>query len=190
MYEEEGSFSICVGVGGVRLSSGPETRTLMQGEAVRLAKHRLFSVEPLGGPVATLGVSAEPLRCRTARWTPTSTNPLLEAAREWLRQNAMEAPSLDQLSRHVGYSKFHLARQFRAAYGVPPMVYARVVRCARARGLVRLGVPLAHVAADCGYVDQSHLNREFKRLWGITPGQHARTRVRRGPTSRAALAYA
>ena len=36
--------------------------------------------------------------------------------------------------------------------------------------LMREGEPVAEVAAACGFVDQSHLTRAFKRAFGMTPG--------------------
>ena len=32
--------------------------------------------------------------------------------------------------------------------------------------------PLAQIAADAGFADQSHLTRVFKRFTGLTPGQY------------------
>jgi AraC-like DNA-binding protein len=42
----------------------------------------------------------------------------------------------------------------------------------RARDLLRSGVPIAEAALRTGFVDQSHLNRHFKRIIGVTPGQY------------------
>jgi AraC-like DNA-binding protein len=39
---------------------------------------------------------------------------------------------------------------------------------------LREGLQPAHVAAEYGFVDQSHLTRHFKRLVGVTPAQYAR----------------
>jgi AraC-like DNA-binding protein len=47
------------------------------------------------------------------------------------------------------------------------------MRVFRAKQLLAAGVPIAQAAFDTGFTDQSHLNRHFKRLVGITPGQYA-----------------
>jgi AraC family transcriptional regulator len=37
--------------------------------------------------------------------------------------------------------------------------------------LLNTSTPIADIALDCGFYDQSHLNRYTKRLLGVTPGQ-------------------
>ena len=45
-------------------------------------------------------------------------------------------------------------------------------RLARSQTLLRrTSVPLPDVAAQCGFSDQSHMNRVFAKRLGITPGQ-------------------
>jgi AraC-like DNA-binding protein len=77
----------------------------------------------------------------------------------------------------VQLSPFHLLRVFRAAVGLPPHAYQIQLRVARAKELLRAGMPIAAVAVEVGFVDQSHLTRHFKRLVGVPPGRY---RVRRG----------
>jgi AraC-like DNA-binding protein len=42
--------------------------------------------------------------------------------------------------------------------------------------LLAAGVPIARVAAETGFADQSHLARHFKHLTGVTPGQYRKGR--------------
>src|SRR5699024_7376922 len=49
---------------------------------------------------------------------------------------------------------------------------ARVLRFDRARRLISAQAgSLAEISAVCGYADQSHLNRDFRRLAETTPGR-------------------
>jgi AraC-like DNA-binding protein len=72
-------------------------------------------------------------------------------------------------------SAFHLVRQFRRYYGVPPYRYLELVRVERAKLLLRSGARISHVAFATGFSDQSHLTRHFKRVLGVTPGSYARS---------------
>lgn len=64
-------------------------------------------------------------------------------------------------------------RLFRRYIGVSPKTFSRVMRFQR--GLNRLkfdpAVSLGTIAAECGYADQSHFVREFKRFTGVAPSQ-------------------
>jgi AraC-like DNA-binding protein len=54
-----------------------------------------------------------------------------------------------------------------------PSAYRWALRVRAAQRLLRAGHPPARVATDCGFYDQGHLNRHFKRATGVTPGQYA-----------------
>jgi AraC-like DNA-binding protein len=50
------------------------------------------------------------------------------------------------------------------------MSYHVQVRLAHAQRLLAEGKPATRVAYECGFADQSHLNRRFKQAHGLTPG--------------------
>lgn len=74
--------------------------------------------------------------------------------------------SVDALSGACGVSARQLERQFLDAVGLPPKVFARIVRFQRAIEGLKAGAPAAAVAVSCGFADQSHLAREFRRIAG------------------------
>jgi AraC-like DNA-binding protein len=75
------------------------------------------------------------------------------------------------LAAEVGCSRRYLSERFRAEVGLSPKTAARLIRfesvCRRMR--VAPG-RWADIAADAGFSDQPHLNREFRDLAGTTPG--------------------
>ena len=82
--------------------------------------------------------------------------------------------TLDALAQHAGLDKFHLCRAFREAVGMPPYAYLTHLRISRAVGLLTQGLSPSEAALRVGLYDQSQLNRHFKRIVGLTPGQFAR----------------
>jgi AraC-like DNA-binding protein len=98
--------------------------------------------------------------------------PLIKNVKEYLSDNFSENVTLDDLSRVSGMSPFHLLRTFRSTVGLAPHEYLISVRIERARALLMRGVDIARVACETGFCDQSHLNKHFKRILGITPGQY------------------
>lgn len=95
-------------------------------------------------------------------------------ARAVLDERWAETVRLDELATVAGVGRFRLLRAFRAAVGMPPHRYQIGVRVARARSLIRVGVPLAEVALETGFADQSHLARHFRRVIGVSPGHYRR----------------
>ena len=94
-------------------------------------------------------------------------------ARDFIHQHSQENVSLVQLSQLAGLSPFRLVRTFTKEVGLPPHAYLNQVRVNRAKQLLAKGQPIALVAYETGFADQSHLTRHFKRLFGLTPGQYS-----------------
>lgn len=88
-----------------------------------------------------------------------------------MQEQLADPISLDELSKHAGLDKFHLCRAFRAEVGMPPHAYLTQLRIMRAKSLLASGTRPKDVAAQVGLYDQSQLNRHFRRLVGMTPGQ-------------------
>lgn len=100
----------------------------------------------------------------------------IKKARLYLEEHYAENVSLDELAWHTGLSPFYLLRVFQRTVGLSPHVYLTQVRIRQARKLLRAGMPIAEVALNVGFVDQSHLTRSFKRTVGVPPGQYLQVR--------------
>jgi len=102
--------------------------------------------------------------------------PYVSRARAYLDEHWIRNVPLDELAGVAGVSKFHLARRFTEAVGVPPHTYQNRVRVNRAMEMLRDGVSVQDAAVRTGFSDASHLCRHFKRFTGTTPGRFARER--------------
>ena len=88
--------------------------------------------------------------------------------------------TLPELASEARLSLFHLLRVLARDVGMPPHAFQTQVRLAHSLILVKRGAPLAHVALEVGFADQSHFNRHFKRFLGITPGRYQSQLKNRG----------
>ncbi len=80
---------------------------------------------------------------------------------------------VEGLVNETGWSLRHFGRRFLEQIGLAPKTYARLLRFEHAVELVRArrGVTLAEVAADAGFFDQAHFNRDFRSFAGCTPSE-------------------
>jgi AraC family transcriptional regulator len=92
----------------------------------------------------------------------------------YLQANYWRDVKLEDMATAVHLSPFHLARQFKRVTGLTPHQYLVQVRVNAARSLLTAGSgqrSLAEVASAVGFADQSHLTRQFKRHFGVTPSR-------------------
>lgn len=80
------------------------------------------------------------------------------------------------LAEKANLSSSQLHREFSRLFGITPNHYIREVRVGVARHLLETTQqPIASIAFETGFYDQSHLTRQFKTSTGITPTQYRRT---------------
>ena len=87
--------------------------------------------------------------------------------------------ALQQVAEACDLSVGHFARAFRQTFRRPPYKWLIERRVDRARDLMTNSrLPLADIAIQSGFADQSALNRTFKRIHGVAPGVWRRTTSR------------
>jgi AraC-like DNA-binding protein len=74
------------------------------------------------------------------------------------------------LARRCGVTRERIHRVLRQWTGMAPTEYLRAIRLQRAKELLVGLEPPAEVAATCGFSDQAHFTRWFRRAFGYTPG--------------------
>lgn len=97
----------------------------------------------------------------------------LRRLREFVEANLEGDIRLDAMAKACGLATTHFVQAFKAAAGKPPYQYVLDVRVERARQL--LGDPtqsLSEIALRCGFCNQEHLTRTFRRFTGQTPGRY------------------
>ncbi len=98
----------------------------------------------------------------------------VSAVRDHLEANFALNTSLETLSKLAEISPFHLTRLFKQRYGLPPHALQTQLRLRHARRKLLEGSAVGTVALEVGFSDQSHLTRQFKRVYGVTPAVYAR----------------
>jgi AraC-like DNA-binding protein len=94
----------------------------------------------------------------------------VDRAREFIGARFAGQVRLASIASECGLNSFQLIRVFQRVLGVSPYAYLVQLRVNRARDLLHQGVGVSEVAYSCGFSDQSHLTRVFKKTEGVPPG--------------------
>jgi AraC family transcriptional regulator len=96
----------------------------------------------------------------------------LQRVRDYVEAHLNDGLSLTILADIACLSPYHFSRSFKQATGVGPQRYVIQRRLERAKRLLRqTHQPLALIAQEAGFADQSHLTQMFRREMGVTPGR-------------------
>jgi AraC family transcriptional regulator len=95
----------------------------------------------------------------------------LKRVYDYIEAHLDDRLALADLAGVACLSPFHFSRSFKEAVGVGPQRYVMHRRVERAKALMRrTDQPLALIAQEVGFADQSHLTSVFRRESGVTPG--------------------
>jgi AraC family transcriptional regulator len=98
--------------------------------------------------------------------------------KEMIEDCAGSELAIADLAATAAVHPVYLARAFRKHFGTSPGEYIRRRRVLRVQRLLAdTQLPLAEVALQCGFSDQSRMTHAFTNDFGIPPGQYRRRRL-------------
>jgi AraC-like DNA-binding protein len=124
-----------------------------------------------GGGIALVGTSRD---VRAPAAGAESLAELAEVVRR-IHEELSGTLKVDELAAVAHLSEYQLGRRIKALFGITPaqLIIKTRVDAAR-RMLAASDQPVAAIALDCGYCDQSAFTRQFKATVGLTPAQYRR----------------
>jgi AraC family transcriptional regulator len=94
----------------------------------------------------------------------------LDRALAYVKERLNTSLTVSEIAQVVGLSPHHFVRSFKASTGQSPHQYVIELRVRKAKDLLATGnFSIGEVAYQVGFVDQSHLTRHFKRIFGLPP---------------------
>jgi len=91
---------------------------------------------------------------------------------DYILAHVYDVITLDTLQQISGLNKFSLIKNFKKLYITTPSAYHLQSRVAEAKKLLSDGVDVFAICAALRFYDQSHFIREFKKMYGVTPGTY------------------
>ncbi|MEW1860004.1 AraC family transcriptional regulator [Streptomyces sp. NPDC088194] len=110
-------------------------------------------------------------------WYAAQGDPVVGPALRLLHERPAQGWTVAALAAETGVSRAALGRRFTELVGEPPMAYLTSWRLALAADLLREpDATIAAVARKVGYGSPFALSAAFKRVRGVSPQEHRRTR--------------
>jgi AraC family transcriptional regulator len=89
---------------------------------------------------------------------------------DYINANLDQDIKLANLAQVVGMSQYYFCQLFKQSMGIAPYQYVIQQRVERAKQLLKnRDVAISEVALACGFANQSHFTKHFRKLTGITP---------------------
>jgi AraC family transcriptional regulator len=141
------------------------------GSEVDALERRFSAALPASGPALRDAIASIEafVQARAQRGIPSEQ---MLRARKTLHESARPRP-VTALASELGMHRVALHRAFKRAYGASLRNDAAGSRLAAAAKLLTASnESLAGIAVSCGYFDQSHFCRQFKRYTGMAPSAY------------------
>ena len=93
-----------------------------------------------------------------------------------LKDSILDQPEnlylIEEMSRDTNISPFHLIRKFKKMYGLTPHQFQIQCKVRKAQKLLEEEKSICEVTYDAGFCDQSHMDRCFQKIVGLTPKEY------------------
>ncbi|UIY31505.1 AraC family transcriptional regulator (plasmid) [Neorhizobium galegae] len=91
-------------------------------------------------------------------------------AKDVIETSLVGGIGLAELAQLCGLRTSQFAHGFKRSTGIAPYEWLLRRRIERAKESLLWGSKLSEVAVACGFADESHLTRMFRRVVGVAPG--------------------
>lgn len=115
---------------------------------------------------------ASPVVCRGKIYKDKTK---IKKACEFMTERLDIQLTVEEISDYLGISQYHFIRTFKKTTGLSPHSYLVHQRIKKAKNAMEKGASIVEAAVLAGFSDQSHLTRQFKSYYGITPGQYKKS---------------
>lgn len=94
----------------------------------------------------------------------------LKRVLNYINDNLDQDLSLEAIAAQAEMSQYYFCSLFKRSVGISPWKYVIEQRILRAKALLKTTrMSLSEIALRCGFANQNHLNKQFRKLVGITP---------------------
>jgi AraC family transcriptional regulator len=104
------------------------------------------------------------------------STPKLQQAIGYIQANLDQKLSLEAIAQQLNLSVYYFCELFTRSMGISPYKYVLQQRVERAKQLLKdKEKAISDVALECGFANQTHLNRHFRKFTDMTPKTYRNT---------------
>ena len=95
---------------------------------------------------------------------------------DYINENYSRKITLEEISKKLGYSKYHFARLFKETTGFTLVDHINATRCGVAKQmLMKTNKSVSEICLDCGFDSASYFSKTFKKFYGCLPTQYRKS---------------
>lgn len=79
---------------------------------------------------------------------------------------------IETLATHIFVSKYYLIRKFKSSIGMTPHQFCIQNRIRKSQRMLDKDKTISGIATEMGFYDQSHFDKAFRRIVGISPSEY------------------
>lgn len=83
---------------------------------------------------------------------------------------------IETLAADIFVSKYYLIRKFKSSIGMTPHQFCIQNRIRKSQGILDEDKTISRIAAEMGFYDQSHFDKAFQRIVGISPSEYVHSK--------------
>lgn len=104
-------------------------------------------------------------------------NHLIKKAKEMIYYELSDILNIDEISKELNLTKFQFIRMFKANTGITPYQFFLNCKLIHAKSYLEQTKDIYATVVEYGFSDLSHLNRHFKKVYGITAYEYLQSLV-------------
>lgn len=106
-------------------------------------------------------------------WNRAKDTMFVSHVKDMMHANIHDVLHLETVSQEFGMSKYQFIREFRSQTGISPYQFFLNIKVEHARQLIERSRDVYTAVAGCGFVDLTHMNKHFKRMFGVTAYEYS-----------------
>ena len=151
--------------GKIRLVVNDESRICEKGDSFRIPPDTLHEIRAVDGKPYSMMVLC-------IRTEPEIGDTDLQDIRLALLEQPENLYLIQEMAKDAHISPYYMILRFRKAFGLTPHQFQIQCRVRKAQKLLEKEKSISRVTYDAGFSDQSHLDKCFQKLVGLTPAQY------------------